>query len=127
MKHKLFVYGTLKKGLSNHNYFLKDSKYITDLITPPKFTMLNFGGYPGVIPGGTTRIAGQLFEVDTVTLKKLDRFEGHPSLFQRTPVQLGLSHNDSINSEEPVWMYLFNNKLNPVERIPTISTGIWKE
>lgn len=59
-----FVYGTLKKDHCNHR-FLKKGKPMGSMLTEPKYTMYNIGGFPGVVEGGNTSISGELYEVET--------------------------------------------------------------
>lgn len=49
----------------------------------PRFTLAHLGGFPAMTEGGTTRIVGELFEVDAKTLARLDVFEGVPTLYER--------------------------------------------
>lgn len=86
--HRVFVYGTLRRGQPNHQ-LLEKSEYIGSLKTPPKYTMLDLGAFPGVIEGGTTAIHGEVFEVDELTLRRLDMLEGHPSFYCRTRIEVG--------------------------------------
>jgi gamma-glutamylcyclotransferase (GGCT)/AIG2-like uncharacterized protein YtfP len=83
----VFVYGSLKNGLSNH-HILDGATYIGQGWTAPNFTMLNLGWFPGVVLGGTSQIEGELYEVDERTLHRLDRLEGHPDFYRREPITI---------------------------------------
>lgn len=84
--HRLFVYGTLRKGHGNH-VLLKDATFLGVRHTQPEYTMMHLGGFPGVIVGGKTSIVGEVYEVtDPAQLKRIDRLEGHPGWYVRTPV-----------------------------------------
>ena len=84
---KMFVYGSLRKGFGNH-YLLERSNYLGEALTDAAFTMLHLGGYPGVVRAGSTQILGEVYEVDDKTLSRLDRLEGHPSFYRRTPIRV---------------------------------------
>lgn len=83
----ILTYGTLLKGESNHG-LLQDSLFVKEGITKPEYTMISLGGFPGILTGGTTSIKGEVYEVDKKTLDRLDRLEGHPDWYKRTPIEL---------------------------------------
>ena len=122
--HKVFVYGTLKKGHGNHERLLaSNSKFIGNACTEPIFTMLHLGGFPGIVLGGHTPIKGELFEVDAETLARLDHLEGHPNFYQRVPVATTLEDGTLIPAEG----YVLPEKWLGDERIKTIPSGVWGE
>lgn len=86
MSHKVFVYGTLKKGCSNHQ-LMNGSHFVRHVRTKPMYNLFNLGAYPGLQKGGLARIAGEIYEVNDSTLDRLDWFEGHPHLFERLPIE----------------------------------------
>lgn len=98
---KIFVYGTLRRGSYNH-YLLEDSPFIGNGRTVNGFTMVNMGGFPGVISGGDTSIVGELYEVNKETLAQLDRLEGHPDWYTRTPITI----TDEAGKEHAAELYL---------------------
>lgn len=73
--HKVFVYGSLLSGLGNHR-LLETSKKLGVTKTPEGFDMLDLGYFPGAIKGQGVLI-GEVYEVDDVVLKDLDRLEGY--------------------------------------------------
>lgn len=106
--YKVFVYGTLKMGKSNHP-LLRDSAYLTDHETDPEFLMINLGGFPGVVRDGATSIKGEVYEVDDETLARLDRLEGYNendsrehNLYTREVLEY------SPIEDEPVYIYIYN-------------------
>lgn len=116
---KVFTYGTLKKGFGNH-YLLKDSSFLGEVKTLPEFTMISLGGFPGILTGGHTSISGEVYEVNTETLAKLDRLEGHPTWYRRTPITL-------LNDEKvETYIYLKSNP-SPSQRFPIVESGEWKK
>ena len=90
MSTLLFVYGTLKRGCSNH-HLLAGQTFVGTARTPPGFSLYNLGGYPGIAPKSDDRtgVVGEVWSVDASGLEELDRFEGvHEGLYRRTPLPL---------------------------------------
>lgn len=90
MSTLLFVYGTLKRGCSNHTY-LADQTFVGLARTPPGFRLYDLGGYPGIAPVTDDRngVIGEIWSVDDDALERLDRFEGvHEGLYRRQPIPL---------------------------------------
>ncbi len=83
----LFVYGTLKRGQRNHG-LMREAQFLGEAITAHQYTLLDLGSFPGMIPGGTTSVHGELYEVGPELLARLDRHEGVPRLYVRGVVWL---------------------------------------
>lgn len=85
----LFVYGTLKSGMSNH-FRMRDQPLIRPARTLPRYRLLRIHWYPGLIecPESGRSIEGEIYAVEEATLRQLDEFEGVPVLFERRPVLL---------------------------------------
>lgn len=89
MNH-VFVYGTLKRGGSNHA-FLAGQRFVGEARTVPGFTLYSLGDYPGMVraPGDTVGVTGELWSVDDACLTELDRLEGlDEGLYERIDVVL---------------------------------------
>ncbi len=87
---RLFVYGTLKRGGSNHAR-LAGQKFLAEAHTMPGYTLYSLGDYPGMIFQPTDRqgVSGEIWEIDAATLAELDEFEGVPEgLYSRETVPL---------------------------------------
>lgn len=82
----VFVYGTLMTGESNHCY-LEGSRYVGCFRTQPQYNLLHNGYFPMLVEG-KHRVQGELFACSGDTLITLDRLEGHPVMYERTPVML---------------------------------------
>lgn len=85
MSTLLFVYGTLKRGCSNH-YYLAGQTFIGGARTPPGYRLYDFGGYPGIVAKTDDRdgVMGEIWSVDAAALQQLDHFEGiHEGLYRR--------------------------------------------
>jgi gamma-glutamylcyclotransferase (GGCT)/AIG2-like uncharacterized protein YtfP len=86
----VFVYGTLKRGGSNH-FFLAGQQFLGEARTQPGFTLYSLGDYPGMVraPGDTAGVTGELWGVDDACLAELDRLEGlDEGLYERVDVLL---------------------------------------
>lgn len=86
----VFVYGTLKRGGSNHA-FLSGQRFLGEARTAPGFTLHSLGDYPGMVraPGDTDGVTGELWVVDDARLAELDRLEGlDEGLYERIDVVL---------------------------------------
>lgn len=100
----LFLYGTLKRGGSNHA-FLSGQRYLGDARTKPGFTLYSLGDFPGMVrsPGDTKGVNGELWAVDAACLQQLDELEGvAEGLYERVPITLAAPHDN-----QPVETYLF--------------------
>src|SRR3990167_5214447 len=78
-----FVYGTLKKGYSNH-VLLKEAKFICDGYACGT-RMLDLGSFPAFIEGNFEN-RGEVYEVSPDILSFLDRLEGHPHFYERKKI-----------------------------------------
>lgn len=73
----VFVYGTLKKGFSNHERFLKGKEKISDAVLHG-YNMYSLGRFPGIVVG-KGNVYGEVYEVNQETLRRLDALEGYMS------------------------------------------------
>lgn len=87
-EHLVFVFGTLRRGGSNH-HLLEGSELLWEGPTEPVFEMVDLGDYPGAIEGGRTALSGELYAVSDTTLAALDELEGVPDHFQRISLEVG--------------------------------------
>lgn len=89
----VFVYGTLKSGFGNNRLMTPEgSRLIGKAVTVDKFDLRCFGGCPGMFPKGDNmrHVEGELWEVNNSVLASLDRLEGHPGWYRRTPIKVRL-------------------------------------
>ena len=90
----VFVYGTLKRGQVRH-FALKGQRFVGDAKTRPHYRMVNLGSYPALIEGGSSAIAGELWEVDAACLALLDEIESvAEAYYRRGVVSLAPPHDD---------------------------------
>ncbi|MBS0631248.1 MAG: gamma-glutamylcyclotransferase [Verrucomicrobia bacterium] len=85
----VFVYGTLKRGGSNHG-FLMGECFLGHARTVPGYTLYTLDGYPGMVPDASAEgVLGELWSVDAKCLAALDDLEGvSENLYRRAPIQL---------------------------------------
>ncbi|XP_006252574.1 gamma-glutamylaminecyclotransferase isoform X1 [Rattus norvegicus] len=92
----IFVYGTLKRGQPNHKVMLDQSHGLATFrgrgCTVESFPLVIAGEHniPWLLhlPGKGHCVAGEIYEVDEQMLRFLDDFEGCPSMYQRTALQV---------------------------------------
>jgi gamma-glutamylcyclotransferase (GGCT)/AIG2-like uncharacterized protein YtfP len=109
---KVFVYGTLLDGESNHQW-LQDSPKIGDTIIS-KFQMHDMGAFPALVENETSlsKIVGEVYEITDEVLKMLDRLEGFPGFYDRKLITTEFGD---------AWVY-YNNKS---KNRPVIESGDW--
>lgn len=102
----VFTYGTLRKGHANH-YLLKGSKFVGQYHTGPGYTKI-IKGLPYLLEDAEGEgTYGEVYEVSPLTLKLLDRLEGHPDWYVRTMITV-----ENLEGRVKAYAYLM-----PEERI----------
>lgn len=100
--HRVFVYGTLKKGFPNHKPYIQDNggKFICNSVMPG--LMFHQGGFPAVLIDKevTSKVHGEVWEVDNKSLREMDVLEGVPYHYTREEVDLG-------GNIGKVWVYVY--------------------
>ncbi len=117
---KVAVYGSLRKGLGNHNYFLKNAKYLGEFKTEPIYSLYSLGGYPGLKENGSTSVTMEVYEVNEQEAEAIDRLEGYSSNRQST-----FYDKEIINTpygEAGVYIYV-----NSIPENRLVKSGDWKE
>lgn len=115
----IFVYGTLLRGFGNWSWCLKDRATFIKEAELPNFKMLHLGGFPGIIPGDSV-VKGEVFTFDSdEVLRDLDRLEGHPNFYVRTPVTLA----DGTECET----YVLNSGWRKDNNRGVVESGSWRE
>ncbi|GLV33571.1 uncharacterized protein CBL_21375, partial [Carabus blaptoides fortunei] len=113
--HKIFVYGTLKKGEPNHHWFSKIEngvvKFVCDAQTSEKYPLVIATKYniPFLLssPGIGNNIRGELYEVDDATFEKLDELEDYPKFYARE--QKTVSSLSGNMKYDNCWIYFLKN------------------
>jgi gamma-glutamylaminecyclotransferase len=112
---RIFVYGSLLSGEDNHDE-LRGAPRLAVCRTEPSYTLVSLGPYPAMFDGGTTSVAGEVYEVDAGLLVALDRFEGVPGMFRRERVRL--------LGGETAEAYLLSDP--SAEAYPLVAGGDWR-
>jgi gamma-glutamylaminecyclotransferase len=112
----VFVYGTLLRGESNHQ-FLSGARYVAEASTPPSFELFDLGGFPAMVEGGTTAIRGEVWACSNGVIDRLDELEDHPDYFRRARIQL--------DDGSPIDSYLLPGV--QASFYPRIASGNWRE
>jgi gamma-glutamylaminecyclotransferase len=120
-KHRVFVYGSLRQGFGNHKYYLQGrADFQGEGLTAPEYTLLNLGAFPGVVKAGNTAITGEVYGVSEGLLRELDRLEGHPNFYRRTPI--------TLQDGREVEMYILGNHWNgSADARQIVLSGDWKK
>ncbi|MCP1675571.1 gamma-glutamylcyclotransferase (GGCT)/AIG2-like uncharacterized protein YtfP [Natronocella acetinitrilica] len=112
LKQRVFVYGTLRAGGSNHR-LLTAGRCLGTHWTEPRYTMLDCGAYPGVVMGGTHAIHGEVYQVTPRIMAQLDRLEDYPRSYDRSLLETPWGG---------AWIYIFRPG---AMCLPTIPGGDW--
>ncbi|XP_017788823.1 PREDICTED: putative gamma-glutamylcyclotransferase CG2811 isoform X2 [Habropoda laboriosa] len=132
--HRVFVYGTLKRGEPNHS-LIQDfangyAKFLGLGRTTVKYPLIIATKYniPFLLkkPGIGHHVFGEIYDVDTKMLKKLDELEEHPTFYERSQENVlwasEAKAKSSDNFEEvstliKVWIYFLPKfRLSLLER-----------
>jgi gamma-glutamylcyclotransferase (GGCT)/AIG2-like uncharacterized protein YtfP len=74
MTHRVFVYGTLKRGYSNHG-LLVGARFMGETATRQRFRMIS-GGFPVILDKRNGwPVHGEIYHVNDETLARLDELE----------------------------------------------------
>lgn len=119
---RVFVYGTLKRGRSNHGVLAK-AEFLGRCKLPGRHTMVDLRYYPGMVfnPKATedTYVLGEVYRVSKEQLDTLDIIEGHPDYYVRTKVQ---------TPWKGAWCYFlpqeYLDKASPVD--PVNGVQVWR-
>lgn len=112
----VFVYGSLKRGMSHHDQ-LRGAVWIGEVLMTG-LALYDLGPFPMAVDDSSanSRIQGELYMVSTLILEQLDRFEGVPRLYQR--------HRRGLNDGRSAWVYL--GCTQQVRHAAIIVSGCWQ-
>ena len=111
---RVFVYGTLKRGCSNHG-FLTGRHFVGDAHTPGGFTLYKVTDYPAMVRSSDAGdiVAGEVWEVDDACLEQLDRLEGiDEGLYTREPIAL-----EAPFADQPVETYIYARSIAGLKKL----------
>ncbi|WP_305966561.1 gamma-glutamylcyclotransferase family protein [Marinobacter salsuginis] len=116
-KHRVAVYGTLKRG-RNNSHILRGARFVgTDWM--PKLSLYHLGPYPGAVEEPSTGVRVEIYEVKDSTLKILDELE---DFFPERPQSSLYIRRTMDTRHGPAWVYLYNR---PVKTIQRLNSGSW--
>lgn len=105
---RVFVYGTLRRGGSNHS-LLKGARLLGSHRTAPVYRMLDLGSYPGVVEPGDTAILGEVYGITRPMLARLDVLEDFPRSYTRRRIDTPWG---------AAWIYLYRGRNHRLRRVP---------
>lgn len=112
----IFVYGSLLSDMSNHGLLDNPFAELLDTFeTPPDFTLLDLGWYPGVVMVGDTSVKGELYRVSQAVWQDVEQLEGYPEFYDRTV--LDTPHGPAV-------MYVLGEDY--LSKYESVSSGDWK-
>lgn len=100
----VFVYGTLRQGCSNH-FFLEGKsgvKFLGEAVLEG-YEMYQIGSYPGIIPSRSGKISGEVYAVDSLTLKELDDLEDEGVEYKREMVKVRMREGSEMRAYVYIW------------------------
>ncbi|SFR55976.1 Uncharacterized conserved protein YtfP, gamma-glutamylcyclotransferase (GGCT)/AIG2-like family [Marinobacter daqiaonensis] len=110
------VYGTLKRGQTNHA-LLADSRYLgRDRLEG--VALYHLGGYPGAVEEHSGSVAVEVYEVSARTLRSLDRLEDFDPENRRQSLFLRKERKTRFGA---TWVYLYNRPVSHKRRL----SGNW--
>jgi len=112
--HRVFVYGTLKRGRANHP-LLAGADFLGPHRTRRGYRLIRLGTYPGALPGGRTALSGEVYRVSPRTLARLDRLESVPREYRRARLSTPWG---------PAWIYLLRRSPRRGRPLPR---GAWPD
>lgn len=116
----IFIYGTLMKGQSNHQFMIEqDARYIKELELEG-FLLYDIEGLPMAVISDDPleKIIGELYEIPEANLEAFDQLEGHPWFYERQTI-------DDLVDYEEAFIYLGSEDL--VKGCTEVPSGSWKQ
>lgn len=104
---KLFVYGTLMKGNSNHERYLAKSKFIGNA-KMKDYALYDLGSYPGIVKREGCTVKGEVYEIDDKTKTLIDKLEGEGSLYFAEQVEVLMENDEKFSA----LVYVYGHDVN---------------
>lgn len=115
----VFVYGSLREGFGNHEYYLSNATRIDGTYVLDGARMYSFGAFPGVVLGGSATVKGEVYLVNSDELEALDRLEGVPYMYVRKVCRVRCG-----GSARNVFVYLYARDCSGC---PLVPSGDWAD
>lgn len=92
MATRVFVYGTLMRGESNHHW-MRGTRLLGAARSAPRFSLWSLNTYPVLCLGGRHRIYGEVYRLSPEKLRQLDLLEECPRYYRRArlPTRFGIA------------------------------------
>lgn len=114
MDGRVFVYGTLRRGGSNH-FRMAKAEYLSAATVRGRFYQIDW--YPGIVLDAAAEgIVGEIYQVSPAVLEELDRFEGPE--YRRLLTQVRMPDGETVS----VWVWEWTG---PVDESRRITSGDW--
>ena len=117
-QRKVFVYGTLMSGETNHHY-LQNSDCL-GLATIEGYDMYDVGWYPAIVSGDNT-IMGELYQASKDDMSSIDMLEGEGSLYAKKCERVTTLDGNSTFA----FIYVYLRDISELERIPAWKDYVW--
>lgn len=116
---RVAVYGSLRKGLGNHDWALAkyDAEFLGTHVVDEKYRMISLGGFPAVLcadEAHATEITVEVYRVTDKCLEALDSLEGHPNWYKREKID---------TPWKKAWMYVM--PADGYKDHKTVESGDW--
>ena len=116
-QRKVFVYGTLMKGETNHG-FLRHSTFLGNAAVEG-YEMYNVGLFPAIIPGDGLAV-GEVYSVPVGDIPSIDSLEGEGSLYEKKCERIILNGEATF-----AFLYVYLSDCSDLERIPAWKDYVW--
>jgi gamma-glutamylaminecyclotransferase len=109
MIHRVFVYGTLKRGYPN-SPLLEGSEFLGEAVTVLTYKAVTVpadNSFPVIMPDPSGKpVAGEIYAVDDATLARLDQLEREGRSYDRMMIDatLSLSNGERFNTQAFVYV-----------------------
>jgi gamma-glutamylaminecyclotransferase len=110
LPHRVFVYGTLKRNQPNHHFFEAPELGQCELVgtgrTVASFPLIvtTRWNLPFLLyaPGKGQKINGEVYDVDDRLMQWMDKFEGHPDVYERVKVHVRMQLQQQSTDDEVI-------------------------
>ncbi|WP_292885854.1 gamma-glutamylcyclotransferase [Methanobrevibacter sp. UBA212] len=116
-QRKVFVYGTLMKGETNHD-FLQNATFL-DKTVIEEYDMYNVGWYPAIIDGEGLAI-GEVYSVPVEDMTSIDSLEGEGSLYEKRCVRITVNGVPDF-----AFVYVYLGDCSDLVKIPSWREHVW--
>lgn len=117
------VYGSLRKGMGNWEWLLKDSSTFISEGVVSNYAMYSCGGFPACVPSDSAEdtVVVEVYSVDKEVLTgPLDSLEGYPQWYTRELVEVKTGDHLACKT----WMYFWPD-VDSAKDLPLVENGDW--